>query len=532
MKRRQFIKTSVPAVTVPLLLNGLRIRAFAESPQLEALTGARGNNDNVLVLIELNGGNDGLNTVLPLDQYSTMASLRSNVLIPENKVLPVNGYPGTGLHPSMSGIQQMFNEGKVRIVQSVGYPNPDFSHFRSMDIWTSASNSNEYLRTGWMGRYLNYEYPNYPYDYPNNVMPDPLAIQIGGINSPVFMGPYMNMSYALLLDENNQVQNYSFLNTIKDNYTVQKPFAKEVAYIRQVKKNTIELGNAVKNAYDKPVTQISYPDTDLANQLKIVARLIAGGLKTKIYWVSLFGFDTHASQVEDTDTTKGMHADLLQIFSDAVSAFHKDLQQLGLADRVISMTYSEFGRRIISNFSMGTDHGAAAPLFIFGNKVIPGILGNNPTLPANATVNDNLPMQYDFRSVYASILQDWLCVPKSDIDTVILLKNFQTLPLVQNSSCTAVSIRELNQSAGLNLISAYPNPFTTRTTIRYTTAGNHTLVEIYNPMGQQIKTLVEKDMAAGTYEVDFENEGFAEGTYYVRFQNGAVQQVKPLVIAK
>lgn len=226
MKRREFIRTAVPAVTVPVLLNGVSVKAFGSAPELEALTGARGNNDHVLVLIELNGGNDGLNTVIPIDQYSGIAAVRSNVMIEQNKVLPLNGTTTVGLHPAMSGIQQMYNNGKVRIVQSVGYPNPNFSHFRSTDIWTSASNSDDYLTTGWMGRYLNFEYPNFPADYPNSVMPDPLAIQIGGVSNPVFMGPVMNMAYSLLLDQNNNIQSYTFLGNVQDPYAVQKPYKK------------------------------------------------------------------------------------------------------------------------------------------------------------------------------------------------------------------------------------------------------------------------------------------------------------------
>lgn len=531
MKRRKFIRTAVPAITVPMLLNGFNIRAFGENPQLETLTGARGNNDHILVLIELNGGNDGLNTVIPIDQYSGIAAVRSTVMIPQNKVLPLNGYSNVGLHPSMTNVQQMFNEGKVRIVQSVGYPNPNFSHFRSTDIWSSASDADEYLFSGWMGRYLNFEYPNFPQDYPNAVMPDPLAIQIGGVANPIFMGPSMNMAYSLLLDSNNNVQTYSFLGNIQDTFSVQKPYKKELEYIRAVKQNTNGLGTVVKNAYNSTASQLTYPDTALAKQLKVVAKLIAGGLKTKVYWVGISGFDTHAAQVE-SDTTQGNHANLLQMLSDAVKVFHDDLRQLGHGSRVVSMTYSEFGRRIISNYSAGTDHGAAAPVLLFGDQVISGVLGDNPLVPANATVNSNLPMQYDFRSVYASVLQDWLCVSKQDIDNTILLKNFQSLPLVQNTECAALGIRALNQSAGLNLIKAYPNPFTTRTTIEFTTSGNHTLVEIFNPQGQKIKTLIDADLDAGTYHVDFENENYASGMYYVRFQNGVVQQVKPIVIAK
>lgn len=531
MKRRVFIKRAVPAVGVPLILNGLNINAFGEGMQFASLAGMFGSNDHVLVLIELSGGNDGLNMVIPLDQYDGISAVRSNIMIKEKSVLPLDGTSTLGLHPSMGGIQQMYNEGNVKIVQSVGYPKPNFSHFRATDIWSSASDSDTYLNTGWVGRYLNFEYPNFPADYPNTTMPDPLAIQIGGVSDPVFMGPSINMAYSLLLDQNNEVQNYTFLGNIQDQYGIEGPYKKELEFLRVVKKNTNSYGTSVKNAYDAPSTQLTYPDTSLAKQLKIVAKLIAGGLKTKVYWVSMSGFDTHSLQVE-ADTSKGKHATLLGTLSDAVKVFHDDLQQLGVGDRVMSMTYSEFGRRIIANASSGTDHGAAAPLLLMGNKVISGILGDNPIVSPTATVNDNLPMQYDFRSVYASVLQDWLCVPQHDVDNIILLKNFQTLPLIQNDDCIPSSIHDQNQLAGINLIQAYPNPFTTRTTIEFTTAGFHTLVEVFNPFGQQIKTLVDANFEAGTYRVDFENEGLPSGMYYLRFQNGVVQQVKPLVIAK
>ncbi len=528
MKRREFIRRAAPALAVPTILNGISLRALGASPMMEELTGSRANNDHILVVIELNGGNDGLNTVIPIDQYSNLSAARSNVLIPQNKVLNLQGSSATGLHPAMTGLQEMYNDGKVRLVQSVGYPDPNFSHFRSIDIWKSAADTNEYLNTGWAGRYLNYEYPNYPTGYPNTTMPDPLAIEVGSLVSTMFMGPFINMAFAIT----DPTTFYQFLSGVQDPVP-QILYGKELTYIRTIKQKTTDYSNAIKAAANLVTNQKPYPaNNPLADNLKVVARLIGGGLKTKIYKVNIGGFDTHADQTDASDTTIGDHATLLKNVSEAIKAFHEDLKFLGVADKVVGMTYSEFGRRIKSNASTGTDHGAAAPMIIFGNKVLPGILGNNPTISSSTTANDNLPMQYDFRSVYASLLQDWLCVSKPAIDSTILLKNFQSLPLVDNAECAAVSIRELNQVAGELLVSVYPNPFTTYTNVQFTTGGRHTMVSVFNSYGQQIKTLVDADMQAGTHTVSFENEGYADGLYYVRFQNGAVQQVKPVVIAR
>ncbi|HEY6955092.1 MAG TPA: DUF1501 domain-containing protein, partial [Flavisolibacter sp.] len=205
-----------------------------------------------------------------------------------------------------------------------------------------------------------------------------------------------------------------------------------------------------------------------------------------------------------------------------------DLKLLGVDDRVVGMTYSEFGRRIKSNASGGTDHGAAAPMFIFGKNVVPGVLGTNPAIPATATVNDNVPFQYDFRSVYASLLQSWFCVPDSDLQ-MVMMKNFQQLDLVNNAKCKTAT----PNLSGNTLISNYPNPFAESTKIEFTTAGGHTLVQIINGMGQVVKVLVEADYpAAGTYSTSFNAYGLPSGVYYARLQNGPTQQVRTMLKAR
>ena len=233
----------------------------------------------------------------------------------------------------------------------------------------------------------------------------------------------------------NSISNfYNLVNGVQDP-APNTPAGKELKFIRLVSQQTQQYATVIKAAATKTVQQVSYPiKNSLGDQLKIVARLISGGLKTRIYMVNYGGFDTHSSQVEATDTTKGSHANLLLNVSDAIKAFQDDLKFLGVEERVVGMTFSEFGRRIKSNGSTGTDHGSAAPLFVFGKNVIGGVLGDTPIIPASATTSDNIPFQYDFRSIYSSILSNWLCVNDLDLEQ-IMLKNFQLLPLVSPGGC-------------------------------------------------------------------------------------------------
>lgn len=526
MKRRDFFKNSLPAaVTLPALINGFSVKAYTgNSPLLHALLGATTDTDKVLVLIQLNGGNDGLNTVIPIEFYSQYFNARKNIAVKQNKILAINGTAKTGLHPSMTGIQTLYNEGKVALVQAVGYPSPNFSHFRATDIWMTASDADQIVPTGWIGRYLNVEYPNYPNGYPNTQMPDPLAIQIGSITSLTFQGPAFNMGLSI----SDPKDFYNFLHGVEDPVP-DTPWGKELKYIRLIARQTEQYSTVIRNAANSVTSQGPYPsDNDLAAQLKIVASLVKGGLKTRMYMVSTGGFDTHASQVEATDTASGMHAELMARVSNAIKAFMDDLKQMGLEERVVGMTFSEFGRRIKSNASLGTDHGAAAPMIVFGKNVRSGILGNNPSIPGNATVNDNIPYQYDFRSVYASVLKQWFCVNDTDIQT-ILFKNFQELPLCINGACGSTGLDDLIRNSGDQLIINYPNPFVDTTTITFRTKGGHTLVQVIDTLGRVTKTLTDKVYAPGTYSVRFDSGGMALGVYYARLQNGSLQQVRSML---
>jgi len=523
MNRRNFLR-SAGTVTI----GGMAVRGLG-SPLLSALNRSVAE-DRVLVIVQLFGGNDGLNTVIPTSAYSQLSSLRSQVLIPQNQVLALSGLTGTGLHPAMTGMQTLWNEGKLAIVQGVSYPEPNFSHFRATDIYETGASSDQILQSGWLGRYLNYEYPNYPVGYPNVDVPHPLAIRVsGGVGAGL---QNMGVNMGISINNTNDPLN------LTGNIYVDAPSADckgdKLRAIRTIQRQTDLYGNVIEAAASASCTHSNlYPTFSteanrLAQALKVVSQLICGGLKTKIYWVSIGGFDTHASQVDPGNHATGTHANLLRAVSDNIRAFQHDLQLMGIEDRVMGMTFSEFGRRITSNASYGTDHGSAQPMFLFGSNVLPGMLGTNPVIPSNTTSATNLAMQYDFRSVYASILKDWFCLSQSDIDTV-LLQTFQPLNLINSSGCISTSIREANQQAGDELLSAYPNPFTERTTLEYTTLGGPTLIQVFDEQGRLLQTVLNKEMVAGTYKVDVDLGGHAHGVYYARLQNGSNQQVRNLL---
>jgi uncharacterized protein (DUF1501 family) len=521
MKRRNFIKNAGVGAVMPGLFGKYGAEAVGLSPWLQSITNAATETDHVLVIVRLSGGNDGLNMVIPLDQYTGLATARPNILINEAEVLRLNGNTATGLHPSMGGMQSLYNEGKLKIIQGVGYPTPNFSHFRATDIQMTASDSTQTLVTGWVGRYLSTEYPNYPTAYPNTTMPDPLAIQLNEMTL-TFQGPDTVMGLTLT-DPNNP---YNFLDD--NGNTLTGKMGKELSYLRTIAKQADKYGELIKTAYNKAATLVTYPATtnSLANQLKIVARLIKGGLKTRVYMVQIGGFDTHAAQVAANDHKLGTHANLMAQLSDAITAFQRDLEAMRIQDRVLGMTFSEFGRRINSNASSGTDHGAAYPAFVFGTRLFGGVLGASPTIAAS-TANANVTMQYDFRSIYASILKDWFCVNATDL-TAIMLKNFQPLTIVNSPSCVTAT-HDLNVAAGKKLISNYPNPFSSTTTIDFETMGGHTMVQIFDVEGHLIATPVDGEYLEGKYKVYFNPPYLPAGVYHLRLQNGAISQVKSMV---
>lgn len=423
MKRRNFLKHT--AFSIPLSLNGLGLSASNVEDWLSFYESSK-NQENILVLIQLNGGNDGLNTFIPIDQYDQLFKKRKNILIPEKKLLSVAGIDKLKFNPSLIEMKKLFEDGKMQIIQNVGYPNPDKSHFRSRDIWTSASPTDEMDSTGWLGKYLKDEHEFFPSQYPNEKYPYPLAIAIDSKISSTCQSYNSNFSYAF----NNPRALRTFDLPSEESLNVPKNSAqgRELAFVIESIKKANNYGGIVKKAFFKGNNlSEKYNQSNLARQLKTVARLISGGLQTKIYIVKQGGFDTHSSQVDKKDSSKGEHALLLKELSQSIGAFIEDLTLLGHDHKVLAMTFSEFGRRIASNASYGTDHGEAAPMMLFGTNVKPVVIGNNPAI-AGTDKSLNVKMEIDFRSVYASVLVDLFSAKKNTIHQLLKF-NFSNLNL-------------------------------------------------------------------------------------------------------
>ncbi|MEZ0485092.1 DUF1501 domain-containing protein [Fibrella aquatica] len=504
MDRRHFLQHASASLLLPVLIDGFGAKAFGapNSAFMQTLIQLATKTDRVLVMIQLNGGNDGLNMVIPLDQMSRYNALRSNIALPENKVLKLTNNRATGLHPAMTGLQSMYNDGKLSIVHSVSYPTPSFSHFRANDIWFTAANANQLLTTGWAGRYLESEWPGYPTGYPNSNVPDPLAIQIGYITSTALAGPGGPMAVAIPNPD-------TFAQLVGDKPAIDlapppnTPAGKHISYIRQQQLSSVAYAAQIKTAAGKGKNFVAFPTgNSLADQLKIVSRLIHGGLQTRVYYVTIGGFDTHANQTDATDKTIGTHATLMRQLSEAIKAFQDDLRIQGTEDRVAGMTFSEFGRRAISNASLGTDHGIAAPLFVFGKGVKTSVIGQNPNL--SDLENNNIKLQTDFRQVYAAMLTDWLGAGSPEV-TSILQKSYNIVPVFQQIITATEPL-----VAPFRL---YPNPASDQVTLEgeALSAGVQT-VEVYDQAGRatnvpvsrvsdQALSLTVRALAAGTYVV-------------------------------
>jgi uncharacterized protein (DUF1501 family) len=435
MKRRKFLHRSA-VLGLPLLGGIGQLGATASAPTaLSQLLGGS-SDDRVLVLIQLNGGNDGLNTFVPLDQVSTLQRVRPQVMLPDNRIIQLERGSSLGVHPKMEGIRDVFSEGKMTVVQSVGYPDQNRSHFRSTDIWSTASPSEVYYSTGWAGRYLESRNPGYPEGYPNRDRPHPLAVTLGNSANETCQGTAINISQAV-----NDPYNVTYLAPGGNTPLPDSPFGREVDYLRISISQTNQYGALVNEAAESGRSSATYPTTRFGEQLRSVARMIDGGLQTKVYVVELGGFDTHANQVTG-DRTEGVHANLLAQLSQGIQAFQQDLDRNGDADRVVGMTYSEFGRRIRSNGSNGTDHGDAAPMMVFGSMVSGTVLGDNPVIDPDVSIADGVPMQYDFRDIYSSLLLDWFEVPDSEVRNMIY-PNYIYVPLLQSSARTTSTVRAL-----------------------------------------------------------------------------------------
>lgn len=421
MRRRQFIKLSSAASAVALTPFELQAALksflpFANCPDIS---------NRKLILINLAGANDGLNTIIPLNQYDTYSNLRPTIKVPEtglNKYISLDGtLPNNqqlGLNPALIGFKSLYDEGVFRIIQSVGYPSQNKSHFKSTDLYLTGNDGNSLLNgsdTGWIGRFMELYYADLLLET------FPLAVEIG--SNKTSLGFHAEEAHGLSLNITGQdpAGFYSVLNGLGGVPPVNIPnsdYGKQLQFINNTDALSNTYANAISTAFNGGKNDVSYPDSDLSNQLKTVARLISGDLRSKVFMVRISGFDTHNAQVQGIGDVTGRHHELLTELSEAIKAFMADLKSQNLDEDVVGLTFSEFGRKAKENGSFGTDHGEIAPMFVFGKPVAGGVSGTNPDL-TEATNNNNFQIQtvqYDYRQTFATLLQDFLGVDNSIID--------------------------------------------------------------------------------------------------------------------
>ncbi|MDW7693479.1 DUF1501 domain-containing protein [Flammeovirgaceae bacterium SG7u.111] len=384
-KRRDFLKRSALVTAGSLLAP-----QFLSAGKMLLGTNYQGKK---LVVVQLGGGNDGLNTIVPF-RNDIYYKLRPNLSIPASEVLPLNDE--LGLNPSLKALKKFYDNGELAVLNNVGYPNPDRSHFRSMDIWQSASDSDKYLKTGWLGRMLDATCPSDAGAY--------FGLEAGEQLSLAMKGERMK---GMAVDDVNRLY-----QSTRDQFLVGASHAHEhhehqVDYLYKTLQDVKSSAAYLKEKSGLYSSKIDYPKNPLAKELRGVAQLINAGAESKIYYTSISGFDTHARQ-------KGKQGNLLKSVAESLDAFVTDLKVGGQFENSLVMVFSEFGRRVEENGSEGTDHGTANNVWLIGGKLKKaGVLNTAPDLVK--LNNDDLIYTEDFRSVYATILNGWLATNSNDV---------------------------------------------------------------------------------------------------------------------
>jgi uncharacterized protein (DUF1501 family) len=397
--RREFIKRSALATVGGLLIPNF-LKAFEQKQQF-----LQANNDKILVVIQLSGGNDGLNTVVPF-RNDIYYRERPTIAIQPEKVLKLNDE--IGLNPAMEKLRELYDEGFLNIINNVGYPNPERSHFRSMDIWQTASDSDQYLQTGWLGRYLDANCAGDCASYK--------ALEIDDTLSLAMKGEKIKALSVLDTEKLYRQVHGDFISKIAK--TQPAEHSENLNYLYKTLAETASSAEVLHTKSKIYKSNASYPQGELGQRLKTISELILSGMPTSVYYVSISGFDTHVNQVNQQER-------LLRNYSEAVNTFVHELKQNNKLNDVMIMTFSEFGRRVKQNASGGTDHGTANNVFLMGGSLkADRVLNEAPNL--KDLDEGDLKYSVDFRQIYATILRNWLNVN----DLAILGKRFDGLGFV------------------------------------------------------------------------------------------------------
>ncbi|MBG6132770.1 uncharacterized protein (DUF1501 family) [Aquimarina sp. EL_43] len=511
--RRSFLQALGLVGGGSMMLGNTPLSVSRPSPLSIALSQAP--NENILILVRLQGGNDGFNTIIPVYDYDIYANARPLIKIPPSEFITLDD--DYAMPKPMNKLESVWGDGQMRVVHGVGYEDSSLSHFRGSDIYAN-TNLEEEDRTGFMGRYFQEIYPDYIFNPPAS----PPSIQIGSIGNLIFKGPENDFSFAVsdprrLLQIAENGTSYSLDGLGECTYD------DRVRHLREVTNTTFTYADVISSAYERSTDFGGYLDDSLGRQLSIIARLIKGNLGTKVYLVTLGGFDTHNNQIQ-------RHQELLNSFSEAVSNFYKDLTAAGWDDKVLTMTMSEFGRRFRENGSLGTDHGTAAPTMFFGSALNgSGFAGEHPDL-SNLTRGGNVFNTTDFRQVYATVMKDWLCIDENTVGRVLLGSSFESLDLGFN--CSGINPNIPIDGEGITHIVTYSDSQT------YINIANpettHVDIALYNVVGQKVATLRNEVLTEGEHVIDVKqsaNTRLSTGPYVYQIQTNNGNYSKSILIS-
>jgi len=394
-QRRNFLKTSALISMSPLIPGFVGQTAFGQETDKD---------EPIIVVVELNGGNDGLNTVVPFGNKE-YRRLRPRIRLDKDRVLKLDDE--LGLNPLMVGLKELYDDGTLAIINSVGYPNPNRSHFESMAIWHSADlKGRQGTGNGWLGRYLDESIPTERIDL------DGWYIGAGTVPTAL-----VNRRSQIASVERLQELQFNSLATAKRASQLGKRDTDVSSFVSRCMTNSFASAEQLESLMKTKTTDVRFPATALGKKLSIVSRLIRSGAQSRVYYTVQAGYDTHANQL-------GSHGNLLAEFSSSVKALIDDLKKAKLDRQVVVLGFSEFGRRVEENQSRGTDHGTAGPVFVAGTPVKGGVYGKAPDLD-NLDTGD-LKVEVDFRKVYSTLLENWLEVPSEKV----LKKKFSTLEFI------------------------------------------------------------------------------------------------------
>jgi uncharacterized protein (DUF1501 family) len=550
MKRRNFLKILPPATITPFVVNGHSMRTFANSNMARLIASCEEVQDRTLVLVQLKGGNDGLNMVIPIPQYDQYIALRPTVGIPEtgnDAYIPLDNTlkddKKVGLHPNLTDLKALYEKGWVNIVQGVGYEQPNQSHFKSTDLWLSGGDGtpeNFNIPSGWMGRSLQAMFPDV-LGAPIETMKDPLGIQVGDPSPSLGFHTETEHQNVINLSGQDVSGFYSLIQTIGGLPPANLPdfeHGEEIEYIMSVERSVNLYAQRISEVFNAGSNALTYPATAFANQLKTVARLIRGGSKTKIFLCQLGGFDTHDGQV-GTTALDGDHADLMLIFAQGMKAFFDDLEAMGLAKSVLSCTFSEFGRCAKENGSTGTDHGTLAPMIIMGQGVNGGVSGTNVNLSNLTNDNQLQGMQHDYRQVFTTILQDWLGANDYVLEET-LFDNYMKMPLINGNfavdpSCYYGGTTIVNDTGFMRSpLTVFPNPARFNTEITFAAEIPFPARLTMHSMGGQVVYSGNVQVVNGDNLFYLDVTDKPAGAYFIRLENRETgrAEVARLVVVK